>query len=92
MAPATPTGRAGASKRLRRRPAPPVLVDGVNPDQVHERKGVCFAYFLNPECWRIPEAYCNSALQICITRECPVYRLHKDSLEARFARKFRHFW
>jgi hypothetical protein len=47
-------------------------VDGVNPDQVHARKGVCFAYFQ--------------------TRECPVYRLHKDSLEARFARKFRHFW
>jgi hypothetical protein len=92
MAPATSSGRVGATKRLRRRPAPPIIVDGVNPDQVHARKGVCFAYFLNQECWRIPEAYCNSALQICITRECPVYRLHKDSLEARFAKKFRHFW
>jgi len=77
--PAAPSRRVGARKRLRQRPAPDVDADGVNPDQVHA-------------CWRIPEAYCNSALQVCITRECPIYHLHKDALEARFARKFRHLW
>jgi len=90
--PAAPPRRPGARRRLRQRPAPDVDADGVNPDQVHGRKGVCFAFFLNPACWRIPEAYCNSALQVCITRECPIYHLHKDALEARFARKFRHLW
>lgn len=91
-APAVSRPPASVRRRIRRRPAPDVNADGVNPDQVHARKGVCFAYFLNPACWRIPEAYCNNALQVCITRECPVYHLHKDALEARFARKFRHFW
>jgi len=90
--PAAPARRVGARRRPRQRPAPDVDADGVNPDQANARKGVCFAFFLNPACWRIPEAYCNSALQVCITRECPIYHLHKDALEARFARKFRHFW
>jgi hypothetical protein len=66
--------------------------NGVRAEQAQARKGVCFAYFLNHECWRVPEAYCNSALQVCITRECPVYHLHKEAFEHRFARKFKHFW
>jgi len=85
----------------RRAPAHPALPERVTPDgdedrvdaaQAHARKGVCFAYFLNQACWRVPEAYCNTALQVCITRECPVYHLHKDALERRFAKKFHHFW
>ena len=67
-------------------------VNGVRAEQAQARKGVCFAYFLNNECWRVPDAYCNSALQVCITRECPVYHLHKEAFERRFARKFDHFW
>jgi hypothetical protein len=66
--------------------------NGATVEQAYGRKGVCFAYFINAECWRVPEAYCNSALQVCITRDCPVYQLHKEPLEQRFARKFRHFW
>jgi hypothetical protein len=68
------------------------LLDGLDPQQVYARKGVCFAYFINKQCWRVSQAYCNTALQVCITRECPVYSLHKEALERRFAGKFRHFW
>jgi len=67
-------------------------VDGVRAEQATERKGVCFTYFTNRECWQVPEAYCNTALQVCITRECPVYHLHRESMERRFAKKFKHFW
>ena len=81
-----------APVRRRSRPAAEIGADGVSPAQVHARKGVCFAYFLNHECWRVADAYCNSALQVCITRECPIYQLHKDALERRFAKKFKHFW
>ena len=56
------------------------------------KKGVCQAYFINRRCWEVPEAFCNTALQVCMTRECPVYHLHKDDLERRFAAKYRHFW
>ncbi len=56
------------------------------------RKGVCQAYFINRRCWEVPEAFCNTALQVCMTRECPVYHLYKDELERRFAAKYRHFW
>jgi len=56
------------------------------------KKGVCQAYFFNRRCWEVPEAFCNTALQVCMTRECPVYHLHKDELERRFAAKYRHFW
>jgi hypothetical protein len=66
--------------------------NGVSAEQAHARKGVCFAYFLNHECWRVPDAHCHSALQVCITRECPVYHLHKETFERRFAKKFKHFW
>ena len=84
--------RSPARRRLRPRAGAEIGSNGVRAEQVHARKGVCFAYFLNHECWRIPEAYCNGALQVCITRECPVYHLHKEALERRFARKFKHFW
>jgi hypothetical protein len=84
--------RSVARRRLRPRAGDEIGSNGVRAEQVHARKGVCFAYFLNHECWRIPDAYCNGALQVCITRECPVYHLHKEALERRFARKFKHFW
>jgi len=67
-------------------------VNGVDPRQAHARKGVCFAYFINHECWRVSDAYCNTALQVCALRNCPVYHLHQDALERRFAGKFKHFW
>jgi hypothetical protein len=79
--------RVGKRRRLRTAPA-----DDVNPQQAHARKGVCFAYFVNHECWRVPDAYCNSALQVCALRNCPVYHLHQEALERRFAGKFKHFW
>lgn len=56
------------------------------------RTGVCRSYFINHECWRVPNAYCNTALQVCVIRNCPVYHLHKDALERRFAKKFKHLW
>jgi hypothetical protein len=88
----SPRRPQGAARRQRARIPVDLGIDGISPEQARGRKGVCFAYFLNPECWRVPQAYCNSALQVCITRECPVYRLHKDAFERRFAKKFRHFW
>lgn len=95
--PRAPRGRvskrpAPARPSLPERVSPDGDEDGVDAAQAHARKGVCFAYFLNQACWRVPEAYCNTALQVCITRECPVYHLHKDALERRFAKKFHHFW
>ena len=87
-----PKRRAKAPVPRRPRQAAEIVANGVSPAQAHARKGVCFAYFLNHECWRVADAYCNSALQVCITRECPIYHLHKDALERRFARKFKHFW
>jgi hypothetical protein len=56
------------------------------------RHGVCWAYYVNPQCWEIPEAYCNQALHICMLRNCPVYRLHREEMERRFAEKFRYLW
>ena len=87
-----PGSRRRPKAAVRPRPAGETGADGAVPAQVHARKGVCFAYFLNHECWRVADAYCNNALQVCITRECPVYHLHKDALEHRFARKFKHLW
>ncbi|HEV2358870.1 MAG TPA: hypothetical protein VGZ23_14850, partial [bacterium] len=69
-----------------------VSADTVNPMQAQSRTGVCRSYFINHECWRVPNAYCNTALQVCVIRNCPVYHLHKDALERRFAKKFKHFW
>lgn len=83
---------AGKARRDRRRVPEEIFLDGTDPRQVHARKGVCFAYFINKQCWRVPQAYCNTALHVCVVRECPVYRLHKDALERRFAEKYKHFW
>jgi len=83
----TPPGRRAA-------PVAPdeVEADAVPPVQPEARTGVCRSYFVNHECWRVPNAYCNTALQVCVIRNCPVYHLHKDALERRFAKKFKHFW
>ncbi len=79
-------------RRSRRRALPDIPVDGVDPQQAFSRTGVCFAYFINNKCWRIRDAYCNTALHMCLIRNCPVYHLHRDALERRFAQKFQHFW
>ena len=78
--------------RRSRRALPDIPVDGVDPQQAFSRTGVCFAYFINNKCWRIRDAYCNTALHMCLIRNCPVYHLHRDALERRFAQKFQHFW
>ncbi len=57
-----------------------------------ERRGVCFAFFVNRKCWEVQEAYCNQALHICMLRKCPVYYLHREDLERRFAAKFKYLW
>lgn len=79
-------------RRSRGRALPDIPVDGVDPQQAFSRTGVCFAYFINNKCWRIRDAYCNTALHMCLIRNCPVYHLHRDALERRFAQKFQHFW
>ncbi len=94
--PAARPARSAKRPRPGRRPARRVGAEtssnGVNPEQAHARKGVCFAYFINHECWRVPDAYCNTALQVCAIRTCPIYHLHREMLERRFAGKFKHFW
>jgi len=69
-----------------------VPVDTLAPAPAESRTGVCRSYFINQECWRVANAYCNTALQVCVIRKCPVYHLHKDALEQRFAKKFKHLW
>lgn len=70
----------------------------VDAPKLHEmtlhlpKKGVCAAYYINKRCWELPDAFCNHALHICRLRECPVYNLHKEEMEGRFASKFRHLW
>ncbi len=88
--------------RLVRDPAPPVPASTVPPPipeavlpempAALPKKGVCQAYFINKRCWEVSEAFCNTALQVCMTRECPIYHLYKDEMERRFAAKFAHFW
>ncbi len=56
------------------------------------RKGVCPAFFVNARCWELPDAYCNHALHVCMLRNCPIYHLHREELERRFASRFRHLW
>ncbi|HYM70904.1 MAG TPA: hypothetical protein VEZ44_15005 [bacterium] len=89
-------GAAAAARRRaprERRPAAEhVALNGVDPRQVHTRKGVCSAYFMNHECWRVSDAYCNTALHVCAMRDCPVYHLHQEALERRFAAKYKHLW
>ncbi len=73
---------------------PPPIPEAVLPDMptALPKKGVCQAYFLNKRCWEIPDAFCNTALHMCMTRECPVYHLYKEEMERRFAAKYAHFW
>ncbi len=88
----TPGRRKAARRGRTSRAVAEFIVDGVNPQQASSRKGVCLAYFVDHQCWRVPDAYCNTALQVCAIRNCPVYHLHKEALERRFAGKFKHFW
>jgi len=77
------------------RGAPPATLEpvrGVEDLTLHPKKGVCAAYFVNKKCWELPEAFCNQALHICRLRECPVYALHQEEMERRFAAKFKHLW
>jgi len=73
---------------------PPPIPEAVLPEMpaALPKKGVCQAYFINKRCWEVPEAFCNTALQVCMTRECPIYHLYKEEMERRFAAKFAHFW
>jgi hypothetical protein len=87
--------RRGSKRAARREtaPTPPEdTLDGVDPAQAQSRKGVCVAFFVDHACWHIPNAYCNTALHVCVRRNCPVYHLHQLMLERRFASKYRHFW
>jgi len=90
------SGGAARGGAVEPRPAAPVAddleADDGGPAQAESRTGVCRSYFVNHDCWRVPNAYCNTALQVCVIRNCPVYHLHKDALERRFAKKFKHFW
>ena len=80
--------------RLVREASPAALdpVRGVEELALHPKKGVCTAYFVNKKCWELSEAFCNQALHICRLRECPVYALHQEEMERRFAAKFKHLW
>lgn len=74
--------------------AGPAAVPLTAPDlvAVHAKKGVCAAYYVNHACWEVADAYCNQALHVCMLRDCPVYHLHQEELERRFAAKFAHLW
>jgi len=87
----TAKGAAARRRRPARVPAADAL-DGVDPAQAQSRKGVCVAYFVDHACWHVTNAYCNTALHVCVMRDCPVYHLHRDALERRFAGKYKHFW
>src|SRR3990172_1513639 len=60
---------------------PPPIPEAVLPEMpaVLPKNGGCQAFF-------------NTALQVCMTRECPIYHLYKGEMERRFAAKFAHFW
>lgn len=100
--PHTPSTEVRPVLRLVRDPAPPVPAASVPPPipeavlpempAALPRKGVCQAYFLSKRCWEVAEAFCNTALHICMTRDCPIYHLYKEEMERRFAAKFAHFW
>lgn len=70
----------------------PVAPTPMDPAAAASKKGVCSAYYTNPQCWEVPDAFCNRALHVCMLRECPVYHLNRERLEQRFARKFAHLW
>jgi hypothetical protein len=67
-----------------------VEVEGVH--LVHPRRGVCESYYINHACWEVPDAFCNHALHTCMLRDCPVYNLHREDLEKRFAARYSHLW
>lgn len=86
--------RARAAGGARARRAPRTTDEPLEPVPIRlqSKTGVCASYFVNHECWRVPGAYCTTALQVCVIRKCPVYQLNKEALERRFARKFKHLW
>lgn len=94
MSPATPEPVAPTVARPAVAPSRPVAAPVPGPDlvAVHAKKGVCAAYHVNHACWEVPDAYCNQALHVCMLRDCPVYHLHQEELERRFAAKFAHLW
>lgn len=76
-------------------PRPPVGTGVIIAPELanpNARRGVCTYFYENHDCWLIPEAYSNTGLHVCMMRECPVYELHKEVLEKRFAERFRHLW
>jgi hypothetical protein len=73
-------------------PAPAVGQPDVVHVEVHPRRGVCASYYVNQQCWEVPDAFCNHALHTCMLRDCPVYNLHREELERRFASKYSHLW
>lgn len=95
--PPAPASRAPAPAdrpilRLVREPPTADPLREVEQLTLHPRKGVCAAYFVNKKCWELSEAFCNQALHVCRLRECPVYALHQEEMERRFAKKFKHLW
>jgi hypothetical protein len=94
LRPAPPAQRVPAPTRAPAPVSPAPALHGIPGDagDVHPRKGVCAAYYVNHACWDVPEAYCNQALHVCMLRDCPVYNLNRDELERRFAAKFAHLW
>ncbi|MBI3998591.1 MAG: hypothetical protein HY355_06115 [Armatimonadetes bacterium] len=92
-APSRPILRLVREGPLAAAPAPPpAQVGPIAEANVASRKGVCSAYYVSRKCWEVPDAYCNTALHVCMLRECPVYHLNREQLEQRFARKFAHLW
>lgn len=87
-----PEGPRRAQVRVLRPGAEPGEVGWSELAQYDPRKGVCQAYFLNRRCWEVPDAYCNHALHVCMLRNCPVYHLHREELDRRFAARFRYLW
>lgn len=91
-APATPETRP-ILRLVRDVPPPaPATPAPVDLTAATSKKGVCSAYYVNQQCWEVPDAFCNRALHVCMLRECPVYHLNRERLEQRFARKFAHLW
>jgi hypothetical protein len=88
----TPPGRASQTQRGARDGRANDIGAEAAPAPAESRTGVCRAYYVDHECWRVPTAYCNTALQVCVIRNCPVYHLHKAALERRFSKKFKHLW
>lgn len=100
--PVAPVKQAAAGSSAAERPILRLVRDGT-PEAAAQptleeitihlpKKGVCAAYFTNKRCWELPDAYCNHALHVCRLRECPVYDLHREEMERKFAARFKHLW